>query len=132
LFATRGNLLQIGIGAAEPSRLRAADLEVAVQPAGCRIDLGQQRAAEAARQFRDLCPADEQFDSGMVFDCPAQNFGFGGERTLRLSFLLWEDTTHCSRTVSSFWWEPLLGTLHFQPKQAIGGTNLADSAREFN
>src|SRR5271166_6352844 len=49
-----------------------------------------------------------------------------------LNFLLWDDTTNCSRTVSSFWWEPLLGTLHFQPKRAIWGTNLADSAREFN
>jgi hypothetical protein len=28
--------------------------------------------------------------------------------SLKLSFLLWDDTTHCSRTVSSFWWEPLL------------------------
>jgi hypothetical protein len=50
----------------------------------------------------------------------------------RLNFLLLDDITHCSRTVSCFWWEPLLGTLHFQPKQAIEETNFADSAREFN
>jgi hypothetical protein len=66
------------------------------------------------------------------FDCVGSGVDNARTKSTNLNFLLWDDTTHCSRTVSSFWWEPLLGTLHFQPKQAIGGTNLADSARELN
>jgi SnoaL-like domain len=79
---------------------------------------GAEHLAKYWRKFNDTCRPLWRIDEIIG----------QGDRVVSRSFLLWDDTTHCSRTVSSFWREPLLGTPHFQPKQAIEGANFSDSA----